>query len=172
MSEAEKIKTAFERQTKAVTLREGVGKGTATTTARVRRGLTVDVEDGPFRFVVDTNPKWGGNNEGPNPGVYGRGALASCLAQGYVMWAARLDVPLDDVVVEVHADYDTRGMCAVGNVGPAYRQVRVKVSLASPAPDADIERVLRAAEEHSPYFEIFKDSLDVRREGHTNKARQ
>ena len=165
MSETERIKTAFERQTKAVTLREGIGKGTAVTTARVRNGLTVDVTEGPFRFTVDSNPKWGGNDEGPNPGVYGRGALAACLAQGYMMWAARLDVPVDDVVVAVHADYDTRGMCAVGDAGAAYRQVRVKVSLTSNAPPADIERVLSEAEAHSPYFTIFKQGLDLRRDG-------
>jgi uncharacterized OsmC-like protein len=166
MSESEKIKTAFERQTKAVTLRAGIGTGTAVTTARVRKGLTIDVTEGPFSFVVDSHEKWGGNGEGPNPGVYGRGALAACLAQGYMMWAARLDVPLDDVVVEVHADYDTRGMCAVGDVGAAYRQVRVKVSLASSAPEADVERVLREAEAHSPYFTIFRGGLDIRRDGY------
>lgn len=165
MSELEKIKTAFERQTKAVTLRGGIGVGTAVTTARVRKGLTIDVEDGPFRFTVDSNPKWGGNDEGPNPGVFGRGALASCLAQGYMFWAARLDVPVDNVTVEVHADYDTRGMCAVGDVSAAYKEVRVKVKLESPAAPEEIERVLSSAEKHSPYFSIFQNGLSIKREG-------
>ena len=45
-------------------------------------------------------------------------------------------------------------------------QVRVKVSLASSASEADIERVLAEAEAHSPYFTIFRNGLDLRRDGY------
>ena len=164
MSESEKIKTALERQTKVVELRASMGRGTAVTTARMRNGLTVDVEEGPYAFTVDASEKWGGNNEGPNPGVYGRGALASCLAQAYIMWAAMLDVPLSSLEIQVHADYDTRGLLGVGDHRPAYEAVRYVVSLESTASKEEIERMLATAEANCVYLDVFANGVPVTRE--------
>ena len=86
------LKEIQERAVKALRLRPAIGIGTATTTARVRGGLTCDVEDGEWTFVADEMPGDGGAGLGPDPGVYGRAALASCLAIGYVMWASRLEL--------------------------------------------------------------------------------
>ena len=72
----------------------------------LRPGLACDVEDGPWRFSVGMTEKYGGQNTGPNPGVYGRAALGSCLAIGYGMWAARLEIPVRSLTVEVRARYD------------------------------------------------------------------
>lgn len=166
MSESEKIKTAFDRQTKAVELRASVGCGTAVTTARMRDGLTIDVEEGEWKFTVDAGEKWGGRNRGPNPGVFGRGALASCLAQAYVFWAARLGVPLSSLEVQVHADYDTRGMCGAGEVPAGYVGIRYVVSLESPAPKEEVERMLDEADAHSPYLDVFMRALPTKREVH------
>jgi hypothetical protein len=105
----DQIRTAIERNVKAVTLRPSVGQGTAVTKATLRDGLTCDVQEGPWTLVAGMTEKYGGTNAGPNPGVYGRAALGSCLVLGYAMWAARLGVPLDALEVEVHASYDVRG---------------------------------------------------------------
>ena len=81
------VELAFERNAKALSLRPTLGIGTATTTVRVRDGLTCEIEDGPWKLTADMGEKQGGGNQGPNPGVLGRGALGSCLAMSYVMWA-------------------------------------------------------------------------------------
>jgi uncharacterized OsmC-like protein len=53
--------------------------------------------------------------------VLGRGALGSCLALGYAMWAIRLDVPIESLEVDVEADYDTRGELGVADdIPPGY----------------------------------------------------
>ena len=103
------IRAALERNAKAVAVRPSVGQGTALTKARLQPGLACDIEEGPWRFTVGMTEKYGGSNAGPNPGILGRGALGSCLAIGYGMWAARLGVPIDSLDVEVEADYETRG---------------------------------------------------------------
>lgn len=165
----DKIRAAFERNARAVELRPARGQGTATTRVRVRDGLTCDIEEGPWHLTVDMGEKSGGNNAGPNPGILGRGALGSCLAIGYMQWAALFGVPLDEVAVDVEADYDARGIYGLDDTPPAYRQIRCKVSIISSAPEADVVRVLEAAEAHSPYWNLFAREQDVRRESHIQK---
>jgi hypothetical protein len=79
------------------------------------------------------------------------------------MWGARLGVPLADVVVEVHADADTRGLLGLDDVTPGYTDVRYIVSVTSPAPTEDILRVLDIAEAHSPYMDVFSRPHTLRR---------
>jgi uncharacterized OsmC-like protein len=117
-------------------------------------------------------PKYGGTGSGPNPGVLGRGALASCLAIGYGMWAARLGVPLDALTVEIQADYDVRGELGVADdVRPGYREVRCIVTVESPASDEEVARLLDTADRYSSYRDIFGNGVPLRREVHINATR-
>ena len=84
MAGAKDIKTIQERNIKALKLRPSIGQGTATTTVRVRSGVTCDIEDGGWKLVADEMPGDGGAGLGPDPGVLGRAGLGSCLAMGYV----------------------------------------------------------------------------------------
>lgn len=164
MERIEQIKTAFERNAKAVVARPSVGRGTATTRVRLRDGLTCDVEDGKWKMTVDMSVKSGGDSRGPDPGVYGRTALGSCLAIGYQVWAAKLGVVFSRLEVDVQADYDSGGYHGVADVPPGYSQVRYIVSVDSDAPEADVLNVLDQADAHSPYRDVFTRALDVRRE--------
>ncbi|NIR51528.1 OsmC family protein [candidate division KSB1 bacterium] len=165
MTITEKIKTAFERNAKALSLRPAVGRGTAVTKVRVREGLTCDIEDGPWKITADMGEKHGGNNAGPNPGVFGRAAFGSCMAMGYIRWAAKLGVPVSNVEVEVQADYDARGEYGIPDTPVGYEEVRYVVTIESSAPEEEIMHVLDQADVHSPYFEIFKRGVQkLRRE--------
>ena len=156
MTDTARIRAAFERNATAVFLRPAVGQKTYITKVRVRNGLTCDIEEGSWRLTADLTAKCGGNEAGPTPGTLGRGALGSCLAISYMMWAARLGIPLAHVAIEVHADADARGLYGVDNVPAGYTNVRYVVSLTSPAPKADILHVLDTAEAHSPYIDVFR----------------
>jgi uncharacterized OsmC-like protein len=158
------IKDAFERNAKAISLRPSVGQGTAKTRITLRDGLMCEVEDGRWKMAVDASVKSGGDGEAPDPGVYGRTALGSCLAIGYAMWAAKLGVTLDSLTVEVQADYDSGGSHGVTDVPPGYRQVRYIVTIESDAPRADVMRVLDEADAHSPYRDVFARPIDLRRD--------
>ena len=88
--------------------------------------------------------------------MLGRGALGACLAICYGMWAARLEVPLVSVEVEVQADYDVRGELGVSDdVVPGYREIRYIVTVASPAPEADVLRVLDTADRYGSWLDVF-----------------
>lgn len=156
------IRTAVERSVKAVSLRPSVGQGTAVTRVRLREGLACDIQEGPWTLVAGMTEKYGGTNEGPNPGVLGRAALGSCLAIGYAIWAARLGVPVDALEVEVHADYDARGELGVADdVDPGYSAVRYVVTVSSPASPEDVHRWLDTADRYSSWRDNLARALPL-----------
>ena len=164
MIESEKIKSAFERNAEALTKRPGIGQGTAVTKVRVQNGLTCEIEEGSWKFVADMAEKHGGNNKGPNPGIYGRAALGSCLAIGYVRWAAKLQVPLSKLEVEVQADYDALPEYALTNNSADYREIRYIITVESPAQEKEILALIDKADAHSSYYDVFSRPQKLKRE--------
>lgn len=82
----------------------------------------------------------------------------------YVMWAAKLGVPIAKLEVDVYADTDLRGMYGVDGIPAGYSEVRYIVSIESPAPKAAILQVLDRAEAHSPYLDVFKRPQNLHRQ--------
>jgi uncharacterized OsmC-like protein len=161
----EAIRETLERNARAVALRPAIGRKTGRTAVRLAPGLACEITDGSWTLTASMGAAAGVTAVGPGPGTLGRGALGACLALGYGMWAARLGVPLDAVEVVVEADYDTRGELGVADdVPPGYTQVRYVVTVASRAPEADVRRVIDAADRYSPYLDVFARAQDVRRE--------
>lgn len=156
METVQRIKTAFERNVQALQLRPALGKKTAVTSVRLVEGLQCEIVEGNWKIVADLGENRGGNSTGPNPGVLGRGALGSCLAMGYMMWAARLGVAISSLEVTVYADFDARGELGVAEEIPAgYLEIRYHVAVTSTAPPEAIIRVLDLADRHSSYFDVF-----------------
>ena len=164
MSRTDDLKTTFERNAHAMSLRPSLGKGTAVTRVTLRDGVTCDVQDGKWLLTVDMSPKSGGDGRAPDPGVYGRTALGSCLAIGYTFWGAKLGVTFKHLEVEVQADYDSGGYHGVPGAQAGYSQVRYVVTVESDASEAEIRNVLDEAEAHSPYRDNFGRALDLQRE--------
>jgi uncharacterized OsmC-like protein len=161
----DELRTLLERNAEAVSLRPSIGQFTGRTRVRLKPGLACEVTDGEWTLTAGVGAKNGGNNAGPNPGVLGRGALGSCLAISYAMWAARLGVELDSLEVEIEADYDTRGELGVSDeVPPGYSQVRYIVTVTSPASEADVLRVLDMTDKYCPYLDVFARAIEMRRE--------
>ncbi len=162
MEEIKDLKTVLERNIKALKLRPGIGQGTATTTVRIRNGLTADIEDGSWKLVADEMPGDGGAGLGPDPGVLTRAGLGSCLAMGYVMWAAQMQIPLDSVEVVVEADYDANGMFGVDDsVSPGWGAVRYTTKISSPAPEERIRELVEYADRHSSVLDIIRRGIPV-----------
>jgi uncharacterized OsmC-like protein len=165
MTDPATIRSALERSISALSLRPAVGQGTKVTRARLRPGLACDVEEGSWRFTVGMPEAYGGSNAGPNPGVYGRAALGSCLAIGYGMWAARLGVPIDALEVEVQADFDARGELGMSDdIPPGYLTMRYIVTVESSASEADVMRVLDTADKYSSWRDDITRSVPLTRE--------
>lgn len=156
------IKVALDRTVKAVTLRASMGKGTAVTKATLREGLSCDVTEGKMRFTAGMHEKYGGDDAGPNPGMLARGAIASCLAMGAAMWAARMQVPITALEVEVEADYDVRGELGVDSDVPAgYLAVRYRLNVTSPAPESKVRELLDTTIRTSSLVDDFARAIPV-----------
>jgi len=159
------IRTALERNVKAVTLRPSVGQGTAITRVHLRDGLACDITEGTWALTAGMTEKYGGTNAGPNPGVLGRAALGACLSLGYGMWAARLGVPITTLDVEVQADYDVRGeLGADAAVRPGYQAIRYIVSITSPAPEDEVRHMVETADRHSSWRDVIANPVPLTRE--------
>jgi len=162
MADPRDLKTTLERAIKAVRLRPAVGQGTAATAVRIRNGLTADIEDGGWKLVADEGRDLGGDGRGPDPGVFTRAALGSCLAIGYVMWAAMFDVVLDSVEVTVEADYDARGLFGIDDSMPAgWSAVRYTTKISSPATEQRIRELIEYADGHSSLLDGFQRAVPI-----------
>jgi len=151
----QRIKTAFERNGRAIELRPTLGQKTAVTRARVVDGLHCEAEEGRWKLTIDASEKSGGTGAGPDPGFVVRSALAACFAMGYVTWAAHLDVPISNVEVELQADFDARGQHGMGDIPAGYSEVRYVVRVETTAPESDIRRVAEAADRASMVGDVF-----------------
>jgi len=162
VSKTRDLKAVMERNIRAIKLRPGIGQGTATTTVRIRNGMTADIEDGPWKMIADEGADLGGAGLGPDPGVFTRAGLCSCLAIGYVMWASILDVPLEGVEVTVEADYDARGGFGVDDsIAAGWGAVRYTAKISSPAPEARVRELIDHADRHSSVLDIIRRAIPV-----------
>ena len=155
MLTGEKIKTAYNRSVKALSLKPSLGLGTGISRARITDGLTCKVTEGNYTLVADMPQQAGGNAAGPTPGVFGRAALGSCLAIGYMMQAAKMGLLVEALEVEVQADYDDGALFGTSNLPPGYLEVRYRVTIESDAGPEEIQQMLDEADKHSPYLDVF-----------------
>jgi uncharacterized OsmC-like protein len=164
MADPKKIKEAFERNQKMLKIRPSKAKSTATTKVRLFDGTTCEVEHKHWKFKVDIGTSEGGNDAGPGPGILERGALGSCLAIAYSQRAAILDIPIDNIEIDVESDFDARGMLHLSDDPPGFEALRYKVYIESPAPREQLMQMIEEADKHSPVLDDFSRAIPVERE--------
>jgi len=164
MATPQTIRDITERNVKFLSLKPERGHLTGVTRARIEDGLRCVIEDGRWTFAADMPVKAGGEESAPTPGVFGRGALASCLAMCIAAWAARLEIPIDALEVEVQAPFNARGELGMDDsILPGYEEVRYAISIASPACAQDVEKLISTAERYSPYVDVFARGQSMKR---------
>lgn len=166
MIENQKIQQAFERTVKALTLKPSLGYGTGISKTRIKKGLTCEIEEGNWKLLADMPTAAGGDAGAPTPGMYGRAALGSCLAIGYMMRAAKMGIPVDALEVEVQADYDDGALFGTVKKDPGYSEVRYVVTIETDAAEEEILKLLDEADAHSPYLSVFSNAQKCHRQVH------
>lgn len=165
MTSAAHIKALAEATARAYASDPSLAAGGGRTRVRRTEGLACEIEDGAWRFISDVPEGAGGANEGPDPGVLLRGALGACLTVDIVTWAARFDVEVTAVEVEVESVLDARGNYGVDEtVPPGYQAVTCRVTIESSDPDAAVRRVVETAAAHNPRLYDLTHAIPVRRE--------
>jgi len=161
MSANETIRAAWARMQAVFEKKPALAQGTGVMRAKLVEGLRCELREGDWRFAADMPPEAGGGGQHPTPGIYGRAALASCLAVGYAVWLARAGFSWRSIEVEVQADFDNRGMVGVANVYPGYLHVRHTLYVDTDAPQDAVRRAVDEAQRASPYLHVFADAQPV-----------
>ncbi|MCA9195463.1 MAG: OsmC family protein, partial [Planctomycetales bacterium] len=92
------------------------------------------------------------------------GALASCLVHTYLLQAALLEIPLDNVEIAITGALDMTGVVGLPADGPIkLEQLGYKADITSPASDADITRLHAAVETACAVLNTLRSPMEVKR---------
>ena len=86
--------------------------------------------------------------------------VAAALLVGYRMWGARLGVAIDEVQVDVLCELDARGQLGIEGVPIGWQRIVVDVCIGSPAPEADVRRVIETADRFSPMLANLSPAIE------------
>lgn len=154
------LKDLYERKRRVMLRRPGFGRSSGQARARLTADLCCDVEEGSWRTRVDQTLDEGGTGTAPHPGQMMRAALTACVAMGYRMWGARLDVPIDEVEVEVVCESDARGQLGFEDVTVGWKRITIDVRITSDASEADVRRVVATADRFSPMLANLSPAIE------------
>jgi uncharacterized OsmC-like protein len=158
------IATAIDRLESALSRRADFGQSTNHSVTTLREGLCCSTEEGSWNIDSDLPQSLGGTGSAPSPGVLVRAALGSCLAMMYQLRAAKHGVELTSIRVVVEADSEIAGMLLCDTASPAgYTAIRYHVDIETPAPNADVLRVIDEADQLSPLLDVFTRANTVQR---------
>lgn len=153
---AERIADSLQRLEVLLIDRSEFGRTTNRSVTSSCEGLRCSIVEGDWTHTTDLGSAIGGGGGAPTPGVLGRAALGSCLAMGYRLRAAKHGVELTSIRVTVETDSDLRGLLFLdADPPPGFTEVRYHVEVESPAPMADVQRVIEEGDRHSPMLDVF-----------------
>jgi uncharacterized OsmC-like protein len=159
------LKALFDTRAESVRSVPGTALSRGRARVRLAYGVACDVEHEDRTIRVDLPAAEGGGATGPHPGQLMRASLGACLVIGYRIWGARLEVPLDDVFLDIVCEYDVRGQLGVDPAATVgWKRVTFEVVVRSAAPEEDVLRVIDMAHRLSPMLANL--SADVERAFH------
>jgi uncharacterized OsmC-like protein len=125
---------------------------------------TRPIRMGEYTIISDSGPGLGGNSLGPTSPELLLGALASCLVHTYLIQAALLDIPLDQVEIEVKAELDYAPVIGLPTaLPPQLRTIRYEPKVSSPASAERIEAMHKAVEVSCPVLNTLRLPSPVER---------
>jgi len=158
------IASAIDRLESVLDRRADFGHSTNQSVTTVAAGLRCSTEDGSWTIESDLGESLGGTGSAPSPGSLVRAAFGSCLAMMYQLRAAKHGVNLTSIRVLVETDSEIAGMllCETTSV-PGYSEIRYHVDIESPAPHADVLRVIDEGDLLSPLLDVFTRTNSLHR---------
>ena len=158
------IATAIERLESAVDRRPGFGVGTSRSVTLSKGQLRCSTEEGRWSLDSDLTPALGGDGSAPTPSTQLRAALGSCMAMSYQLRAAKHGIELTSIKVTVETDSELAGMLSCDSPAPpGYTEIRYHVEIESPAPPAEVARVIDEGDRLSPVLDVFTRANAIRR---------
>ena len=145
----------------ALTERTELGCQATVVRAVLAEGTTVDVTAGQHRLRADEPELAGGQDTGPNPDQLALASLAPCTAIIFRYWSELLEIPIDDVRVEVQGEGEAQRILGLVADGESAPDVEMTVTVRGPASDADYALLHVEVEEHCPVLSLFPTAKPV-----------
>ena len=134
----------------------------ATTSLVAGTATEVRVRAGRHAFTIDEPPVLGGTDLGANPVEHLLASLGSCQVITYQVWAAKLDIALDRIEVDVTGDLDVHGFFGLDPaVRPGFQGIEVSVRLSGPERVERYVELTAAVEEHCPVLDVLVNAVPV-----------
>lgn len=124
-------------------------------TAQSAGGLRVETTCRQFGLAFDEPPDVAGSDSAPGPHEVVLACYGACLIVSYMLNAARLNIPLDDVRVEVQGFVDIPGFLGVAGLPtlkdlPGYKNIIARMYVKSDAEPAVLEQLHHQTVAFSP----------------------
>ncbi len=112
--------------------------------------------------VVDEPAAFGGEDSAISPGDIVLVALGTCQEIMYVALASTMDIPIDEVKVDVTGDLDLNGLMGLNpDVPPGMLEMSYHVHIKSSAPEADLQRLVDTVEAQCPLLDTLTRPVKV-----------
>lgn len=113
-------------------------------------------------IIVDEPPDLGGADSAPNPVELLLVALGSCQEIMYRAYASVMDIPLNNVQVQLRGYLDLHGLFALDPQIPAgYQKILFETDIDTPADTETVMKLVEMVESHCPVMDTFTRSIPV-----------
>ena len=154
------IKELYDRKARSLKRRPTFGRGSGHAWIRLAEGLACDIDHEDQTTRADQPESEGGTGSGPRPGQLMRASLGACLAMGYRIWGARLDVRIDAVGVEIICGYDARGQMGLSAEVPVgWQRILFAVTVTSAETRDAVRNVVETADRLCPMLANLSPSI-------------
>lgn len=148
------------------------GRGSFATVTEWVDGARARTTARSFSIDTDEPEPLGGTDEGVDPMELLLAAVGTCLQIGWVTQAAKRDIDLRSLRIEVEGDYDLRGYLDLdADVRPGFSRLRYTVDVDADADDGVLEEIRQAAEATSPMFDNARNGAPVAGEVRSDATR-
>ena len=122
------------------------------------------VQIGKMTILTDSGPGLAGHALGPTSPELLLGALASCLVHTYLIQAVLLNIPLDNVEIEVSGELDYAGVVEMPTEQPPQiRDITYQVKVTSPANADALQMMHQAVETSCPVLNTLRNPVAIKR---------
>lgn len=125
-------------------------------------GLKSEATFGGLQMVIDEPVVFGGTGSAPNPAEAALAALGASMEVTLRCWAEYLGIPVNSISVALSGALDSRGFFGTDPaVRSGFGAVDAKIMIDSPAPAADLERLLDRVQKCCPVLDLFRAPTPV-----------
>ena len=156
------LKTLIAASQERFQAEPGKAQTSFTVQSRLLDGLRCEAETRGHVLHADEPQALGGADTAANPVEMLLAALGTCQEITYRAFASVMEVPLDEVRVELKGDIDLRGFFAVSeDVRPGFQNIRVVTHLKSSASEETLRTLVAAVEKHCPVMDMLSNPVPI-----------